>query len=136
MEPIKAYREFSGFGPDRFDIDWEREVVTYPAGKQSIRWTPTMPKSGREQITGGFAPADCKACPLNGSCAKNTVHVGRTPAFLPREQHEAREEVEQLQTTKEWITCNIRQGCRRNLFSRDARWYACQPLSRPQKNAP
>ena len=110
--PIKAYRAYSGFGTDRFDIDWEREVVTCPAGKQSIHWTPRMPKSGREQIAVGFAPADCKVCPLNKQCAKNTMRAGRTLTLLPREQHEAREKVRQLQTTEEWTaTYNIRQGC-------------------------
>lgn len=107
--PIKAYRDYAGFGPDRFDIDWEREVVTYPAGKQSIRWRPEVPKSGREQITVGFAPTDCKVCPLNEQCAKSTKRSGRSLALLPREQHRAREEVKQPQTTAEWIaTYNIR----------------------------
>ncbi len=110
--PIKAYRDYAGFVPDRFDIDWEREVVTCPAGRQSIRWRPEVPKSGREQITVGFSITDCKVCPSNEQCSKSAKRSGRTLALLPREQHRAREEVKQLQTTAEWMaTYNIRQGC-------------------------
>ncbi len=109
--PIKAYRESQGFGADRFEIDWERERVTCPTGKQSIRWIPRMPKSGREQIAVGFAPTDCKACPLNEQCAKTTKRIGRTLSLLPQEQYEAREAVKQKQTTWEWLShYHIRSG--------------------------
>jgi len=109
--PIKAYREPKGFGSDRFKIDWEHERVICPAGKQSIYWNPRVPKSGREQIAVGFAPADCRSCSLNKQCAKNTERVGRTLALLPREQYEAREEVKRKQNTKGWLShYNIRSG--------------------------
>ena len=109
--PIKAYRESKGFSIEKFDIDWRSEVVTCPAGKQSIRWTPRTPKSGREQIAVGFAPADCKACPLNEQCAEHTKRIGRTLALLPREQYEAREEVKRKQNTPEWLAnYSIRSG--------------------------
>jgi len=109
--PIKPYRKSKGFGIDRFEIDWEREVVTCPGGKQSTQWRPEVPKSGREQITVGFAPSDCRACSLNDRCARNTTRVGRTLALLPREQYEAREAVKQKQNTPEWLArYQIRTG--------------------------
>ncbi len=109
--PIKAYREPKGFGIDLFKIDWQQERVTCPAGKQSIHWTPRMPKSGREQIAVSFAPGDCKACPLNEQCAKNTKRVGRTLSLLPHEQYEAREKVRREQGTWKWLShYNIRCG--------------------------
>lgn len=109
--PIKAYRKPPGFSATMFDIDWQHKKVICPAGKQSSRWRPEVLKLGREQITVGFAPADCKACPLNKQCAKNTMRVGRTLALLPREQYEAREAVKQKQTTWEWLShYNVRAG--------------------------
>lgn len=109
--PIKPYREPEGFSIDLFEVDWKREVVTCPAGKTSIHWRPEMPKSGREQVAVGFAPGDCKACPLNERCAKNTTRVGRTLSLLPREQYEAREKVKREQGTWEWREhYNIRRG--------------------------
>lgn len=109
--PIKAHRETKGFGVDRFEIDWQRERVTCPTGKQSIRWRSEVPKSGRERITVRFAPTVCRACSLNKQCAKNTERVGRTLALLPREQFEAREEVKQKQNTPEWLSnYQIRTG--------------------------
>ncbi len=56
--PIKPYCKAEGFGIDMFKIDWEREIVSCPAGKQSMYWRPEVPKSGRERIRVGFAPAD------------------------------------------------------------------------------
>ncbi len=52
--PIKPYRKARGFGIDMFKIDWERESVFCPAGKQSTYWRPEVPKSGRERIRVGF----------------------------------------------------------------------------------
>ena len=70
-----------------------------------------MPKSGREQIAVSFAPTDCKACPLNEQCAKNTKRIGRTLALLRQEQYEARERVKREQRTWEWRShYNIRLG--------------------------
>ena len=109
--PIKAYREPKGLSLDLFEIDWPHKRVFCPAGKQSIRWVPRTPKSGREQIAVGFAPADCKACPLNEQCAQHTKRVGRTLALLPREQYEAREAVKRKQNTWEWLShYHIRSG--------------------------
>ncbi len=109
--PIKPYREPEGLSIDLFEIDWQRKRVTCPAGKQSTRWIPKMPKSGREQIAVSFAPTDCKACPLNEQCAKNTKRIGRTLALLPQEQYEARERVKREQRTWEWRShYNIRSG--------------------------
>ncbi len=109
--PIKAYRKAKGFSVDLFEIDWHNEVVTCPAGKQSIYWRAEVPKSSREQIAVSFAPTDCRACPLNEQCAKNTTRKGRTLTLLPKEQYEAREQVKREQNTREWrFHHQIRQG--------------------------
>ena len=109
--PIKAYRKAKGFSTDLFEIDWHNEVVTCPEGKRSIYWRAEMPKSGREQIAVSFAPTDCRACPLNEQCAKNTTRKGRTLTLLPKEQYEAREQVKREQNTREWRSQHqIRQG--------------------------
>lgn len=109
--PVKPHREPKGFGVDLFKVDWQREVVTCPAGKQSIRWTPSRQKKDREFIRVGFASADCRACPCNTRCAKDTVWRGRYLSILPQAQYEAREQVKRVQGTWEWRAYyNLRQG--------------------------
>ncbi len=47
-DPSWQTREGKGFAKAAFRIDWERRVVTCPAGKRSISWLPnTYPKNGR-----------------------------------------------------------------------------------------
>ena len=46
-DPGWQAREGTGFDKSQFVVDWERQVVTCPAGKQSISWLPhTYPASG------------------------------------------------------------------------------------------
>lgn len=109
--PIKPHRKAKGFGLEKFKIDWDHEVVTCPAGKQSARWRPEVAKVDVERIRVNFVPADCRACPLNKQCSKNTERVGRALTLLPREQYEAREEVKRKQSTPEWLSnYQIRSG--------------------------
>ena len=53
-----------GFDKSQFVVDWDRQVVTCPAGKQSISWLPnTYPKNGMV-FEARFARRDCTPCPL------------------------------------------------------------------------
>lgn len=108
--PIKAHAEPKGFGIDRFEIDWEGRVATCPAGKRSISWTQKS-YDDRERVMMRFASSDCRACPLNKQCAKNTERIGYTLSVLPQKQHEAREQVKREQETREWhVHYNVRRG--------------------------
>ncbi len=51
-------------------VDWERKVVTCPAGKQSISWLPnTWPKNGMV-FEARFARRDCTPCPPRLRCTR------------------------------------------------------------------
>lgn len=65
-------REGKGFDLSNFEIDWERERVTCPEGKHSIRWSPTKDAGGRDIIDIQFSRADCGACPSLDSCVNYT----------------------------------------------------------------
>lgn len=67
-------REGKGFDLSNFKIDWERERVTCPEGKHSIRWSPTKDAYGRDIIDIQFSRADCGACPSLNSCIRYTPH--------------------------------------------------------------
>ena len=51
-------------------MDWDRQVVTCPAGKESISWLPnTYPKNGMV-FEARFSRKDCTPCPFRSQCTK------------------------------------------------------------------
>ena len=77
-----------GFDKGSFIVDWERRVVTCPAGKQSISWLPnTYPQNG-VVFEARFARKDCGPCPNRARCTKSKLEP-RTIGLQAREYHEA-----------------------------------------------
>src|SRR3954471_21659845 len=69
-DPSWQAREGEGFAKAAFLVDWERRVVTCPAGKRSISWLPdTYPKNGMA-FEARFARKDCTPCPLRARCTR------------------------------------------------------------------
>ncbi len=88
-DPSWQARE-GGLTKAAFDVDWERKVVTCPAGKQSISWLPnTWPKNGMV-FEARFATRDCFPCPLRPRCTRGK----RKPRIIGLQ---AREHFEALQ---------------------------------------
>ena len=53
-----------------FRVDWERKVITCPAGKESISWLPnTWPENGMT-FEVRFARRDCTPCALRPRCTR------------------------------------------------------------------
>jgi hypothetical protein len=62
-DPSWQARAGQGFDKSQFLVDGERQVVTCPAGKQSLSWLPnTYPKNGMMWEV-RFARTDCTPCP-------------------------------------------------------------------------
>lgn len=73
-----------------FKVDWECQVVTCPAGKQSISWLPnTWPENGMVWEA-RFARRDCTPCALRPRCTR----AKREPRIIGLQ---AREHFEALQ---------------------------------------
>ena len=90
-----------GFDKGSFIVDWERRVVTCPAGKQSISWLPnTYPQNG-VVFEARFARKDCGPCPNRARCTKSKLEP-RTIGLQAREYHEALRTARQRQKTKEF----------------------------------
>ena len=67
-DPSWQARSDDGFTKSQFLVDWDRQVVTCPAGKQSISWLPnTWPENGM-MFEARFARKDCTPCPLRSRC--------------------------------------------------------------------
>lgn len=90
-------RAGKGFEASKFDIDWEREMVTCPEGRKSISWTPAKDKYSNEVIKIKFSMRDCKSCPSRVNCtraARRTVTVRRRDHHLALLAARAREKSE------------------------------------------
>ena len=100
-DPSWQAREGEGFDKGAFAVDWDRQVVTCPAGKESISWLPnTYPKNGMV-FEARFARKDCTPCPLRARCTRSKQEP-RIIGLLPREQHEALQAARREQATAEF----------------------------------
>jgi transposase len=100
-DPGWQARAGAGFDKGSFAVDWDRQVVTCPAGKESISWLPnTYPKNGMV-IEARFARKDCTPCPSRSRCTKSEKEP-RIIGLLPREQHEALQATRREQGTEEF----------------------------------
>jgi transposase len=90
-----------GFDKGSFIVDWERHVVTCPAGKQSISWLPnTYPQNG-VAFEARFSRKDCGPCPNRVRCTKSKQEP-RIIGLQARVHHEALSAARQRQKTEEF----------------------------------
>lgn len=100
-DPCWQAREGTGFDKSQFIVDWERQKVTCPAGKQSISWhRHTTPSSGMA-FEARFARADCTPCPSRSRCTRAKIEP-RIIGLQAREQFEALQAARKRQTTTEF----------------------------------
>jgi transposase len=94
-------RAADGFAKAQFLIDWERQVITCPAGRQSVSWLPCNPTTSRVEVEVRFARKDCAACPERSRCTHAKAGP-RVLALQSRQAHEALQSARQHQTTEEF----------------------------------
>lgn len=72
-------REGTGFAAAHFQVDWEQQHATCPAGHTSISWTPAVDKRTNQVIKIKFSSRDCRPCPHRSLCTRSQVkHPRRT----------------------------------------------------------
>ena len=87
-DPSWQARAATGFAKGQFQVDWERRVVTCPAGKESRAWSKnSSPKNGIVWEA-RFAKADCTPCPSRAQCTQAKVEP-RLIGLQERPQQEA-----------------------------------------------
>src|SRR5262249_9509898 len=100
-DPSWQARAGAGFDKGSFVVDREREVVTCPAGKESISWIPnTYPQNGMG-FEARVSRTDCTPCPARAQCTK----AAKEPWIIglqAREHHEALQGARREQTTEEF----------------------------------
>ncbi len=66
-------REKTGFAVAQFQVDWEQQHATCPAGQTSISWTPAVDKRTNQVIKIKFSSRDCRPCPHRSLCTRSQV---------------------------------------------------------------
>lgn len=85
----------------QFQIDWDRQQATCPAGKTSIYSMDGTTRRSGPNVHFTFSATDCHACPLHIQCTR-AKQGGRTLTIYPREQYEVLQAARQRQETEEF----------------------------------
>ncbi|MBG0831563.1 LLM class flavin-dependent oxidoreductase [Planomonospora sp. ID67723] len=110
LGPIRAKRTRQSrkgnvFPPDAFTIDWDREKVICPQGKESSQWA--TPPSIAPLTRVKFLQNDCGACPVKAQCTRTDA---RQLTFYPRELHKLQTRARAEQQTRDWWTRYTRRA--------------------------
>jgi transposase len=70
-DPSWQARAGAGFDHTQFVINWEQQIVTCPAGKQSVSWLPLHDDRANAAWLVRFARAECAACPSREQCTRS-----------------------------------------------------------------
>jgi transposase len=97
-DPSWHARAGTGFDKSQFVVDWDRQVVTCPIGKQSISWLPNTYKNGMTWEV-RFARKDCTPCLYRAQCTRAKKEP-RLLGLQEREHYEALQAARQRQTTE------------------------------------
>jgi transposase len=103
MRPDVSWQnqDSQAFDITRFQIDWERQVVTCPMGKISRCWWPAKGPRGKPTLQVHFGKKDCLACESRTRCTKSAA-TPRGLTLQPKEQQLALQAARQRQTTAEF----------------------------------
>lgn len=87
-------KEQQGFAASSFQMDWEAQKATCPAGRESSSWSPTVDRYKNQVIRIKFSVKDCQDCPMKVHC---TTAQRRMISVRTREHFEALQEARERQ---------------------------------------
>jgi transposase len=96
-DPSWQARADEGFAKADFQVDWDRQVVTCPAGHPSGSWLPKTTVPG-VVVEARFSAKDCTPCPHRAQCTRSKKEP-RIIGLQPRDQYEALQTTREVQTT-------------------------------------
>jgi transposase len=91
----------NGFDISNFQIDWDREKVICPAGRESSSWKTMVDRHGNDVIHVQFARSDCSVCPHLSQCT-SAKGQRRTVNFKPKELYEALRQIRLRENAEEF----------------------------------
>ena len=136
-DPSWQARADEGLAKADFVVDWARQVVRCPAGKESHSWQRhTVPKHG-VAVAARLASRDCTPCPLRVRCTR-AAREPRIVGLQTREREDALQAARRTQGHRR-VSDGVRGAGRDREHARagDAPlWAAPLPVSRPGEDAP
>jgi transposase len=100
-DPSWQARSAEGFDKSQFQVDWERKVVTCPAGKQSLSWLPHTYRPNGRKWEVRFSRTECSPCHFRAQGTRAKVEP-RIVGLQERAPYEALQAARQRQTTQEF----------------------------------
>jgi transposase len=93
-------RAGAGFAAQHFQIDWDQQHTTCPAGKTSISWTPAIDNRDNPVIKMKFSSKDCRHCDQVAQCVRSQKRSPRrTLTIRPEPQYQALQAARQREAT-------------------------------------
>jgi transposase len=94
-------RAGAGFDAQHFQIDWDHQHATCPAGKTSISWTPAVDNRENPVIKVKVSSKDCRRCdPVTQWIRSKNRSPRRTLTSRPQPQDQALQTARQREATE------------------------------------
>jgi transposase len=94
-------REGAGCDVQRFQIDWDQQHATCPAGKTSISWTPAIDNRKNAVIKVKLSSKDCRRCDHLSQCIRSKKRYPRRALTIrPQPQYQALQTARQREPQK------------------------------------
>jgi transposase len=94
-------RAGAGFDAQHFQIDWDQQRATCPAGKTSIGWIPAIDNRKNAVIKVKFSSKNCRRCDHVTQCIwSNKRSPRRTLTIRPQPQYQALQTARQREATE------------------------------------
>jgi transposase len=115
-------RAGAGFDAQHFQVDWDRQHATCPAGKTSISWTPTIDNRKNAVIKVKFSTKDCRRCDHITQCIRSKkCFARRTLTIRPQPQYQALQTARQREATEAFQAEYARRAGIEGTISRETR---------------
>ena len=92
-------RARTGFGLERFELDWEARQARCPQGQTSSKWSETHDQAGNAIVNIRFPPPACSSCEQRAGCTRSATGP-RELTVRPQAQHEALQAARARQKTE------------------------------------
>jgi len=101
-------KEKQGFDASSFQMDWQGQKATCPAGHESSSWSPTLDRYNNQVIRIKFSVKDSERCPVKAHC---TTGPRRMISVRTQEHYEALQQARARQTDATfWEKYRARSG--------------------------
>jgi transposase len=115
-------RKGTGFDAQHFQIAWDQQHATCPAGKTSISWTPAIDNRKNAVIKVKFSSKDCRRCDHLAQCIRSKKrYPRRTLTIRPQPQYQALQVARQREVTPAFQAEYARRAGIEGTISRETR---------------